>query len=308
VWFGNYEGRSVREGSTWQRVARGAELPNSQVVQAMLGPDGKLWVVPLYGGPVALVDPASGEVEIPPDNELRIYTVAFSTDVVWLGTGEGLVRLSNGATRRLTEEDGLPSNEIWALLATDDTLWIGTRRGLAFYNLAAGEIAGAVPEFEGGSVTSLMRAPDGAVWAATQREGDSTLIAVGRFDGDAWQVWGEGEAPVLGPDGVITLGADPAGQVWVAGWGDELHSWDGERWRRWTQEDGAPAGRVFALAARGEELWLGGQLGDRLFRWSADGWSSVRVEGLAGTVHDILPIEDGALGLATEDGLLRYQP
>ncbi|HWQ15762.1 MAG TPA: protein kinase [Roseiflexaceae bacterium] len=308
VWFGNFEGRSVRDGNIWHRLGRQGELPDSQVATAALGPDGKIWAVPLYGGPVALVDPAGGQVETPPELALRVSAVASSPGVTWLGTGEGLVRLSNGATLRLTEQDGLPSNEIWALLVADETLWVGTRRGLVAYDLTAGAFGAAVPEFDGGLVSALVRAPDGAVWAGTHRDGDSTLIAVGRFDGSAWQVWREGEAPVLGADGVTAIGADLAGRVWVAGWSDGLHSWDGERWRRWAPEDGAPSGRIFALAARGDELWLGGEMGDRLFRWSVDGWRSVRVDGLAGVVHDILATEDGALWLATEDGLLRYQP
>jgi len=52
----------------------------------------------------------------------------------WIGTDRGLVRLetATGATTRLTQGDGLPSNAITAVFVEDDgTVWAGTDAGVA---------------------------------------------------------------------------------------------------------------------------------------------------------------------------------
>ena len=53
-----------------------------------------------------------------------------------------------------------------------------------------------------------------------------------------------------------------------------------------------------------DALWMGGQLSG-LIRWNKDGWKPFAVDGLSGYVNDLRFTDDGALWLATADGLLR---
>jgi ligand-binding sensor domain-containing protein len=268
-------------------------------------PDGKLWATEEYGGVAAIVDPASQAIETISLPDSRIRAVAFTDDTLWIGAHEGLIRRRGGAQLRITTAHGLPSDDIRSLLASDTMLWIGTVNGLAMYDLAGEQVVGAVPEFEGGVITSLFRAPDGAIWVGSSKENDAGKVALGRYDGSAWQTWAPGDQPL--PEnsiGVTKISADSQDHVWVAVWHGGIHTWDGAAWRSWSESDGAPQGNTMGIAARDGELWFGGQT-DGLYRWNKDGWRRFEVDGLSSYVTDLRFTDDGALWLATGDGLLR---
>lgn len=91
---------------------------------------------------------------------------------LWVGTnGAGLARLDpDGAWGLLNRFDGLRSDTITALRAAGDTLWIGTTRGLAFWN--GREIVGTLPDgfnpspFRNDWITGAVQAGD-SLWVAT---------------------------------------------------------------------------------------------------------------------------------------------
>jgi ligand-binding sensor domain-containing protein/tRNA A-37 threonylcarbamoyl transferase component Bud32 len=308
LWVAAGAGVSCCADSQWHEVEQPAMLPTTRIGRLAQAPDGKLWAVEQYGGSVAAIDPATVKVEPLADLDARSYAVAFTHDTTWIGTSAGVIRRRSGATLRLTTADGLPSDSIHQLLATDTTLWIGTDKGLAFYDLATDKLAGTVSELDGGIVEVLFRASNGEIWAGSQRVNDVGLVALGRYDGKAWQVWRAGDAPLPeGSAGVTAISADTQGHVWVAVWNGGVHTWDGASWKNWVEADGAPSSNVLALAPRDGEMWLGGGEGNvgRLFRWSKDGWSHVAVDGMTSQTNDMRFTADGALWIATSDGLLR---
>jgi ligand-binding sensor domain-containing protein/tRNA A-37 threonylcarbamoyl transferase component Bud32 len=301
LWVG---GASTFANGAWTRLNLGGTLPFSGANRLVRAPDGKLWVLALYGGPAAIIDPQSLAVERDPLDE-RIYTVAFSADTIWFGTSNGLVRRRNEARSSLTAADGLPSDEVRQLLLTERELWIGTDRGLAVYDLATEQIR-VVPEFADGIVEALLQGPDGAIWAGSHREDQQGYGLLGRFDGAEWRLWRAGELPNSEDRVEVThLTADSSGAVWALTWSSGLYRWDGERWETWTDLDGAPQSTVMGATARDDTMLIGGDLGAQLFRWSADGWGTIPVAGISGRVNAILHTDDGALWLATSDGLLR---
>jgi tRNA A-37 threonylcarbamoyl transferase component Bud32 len=309
IWIGAGAGVSCCAEAQWRLAERQGELPAAQVGRLTLAPDGKLWMIESYGGAAAALDPASMRVEPSEGLDDNIGAVAFSKDTEWLGTKDaGVVRRRGGATLRISTADGLPSDAVRALLATDTALWIGTNKGLAFYELATGKV-GTVEGFENGIVDVFLSAPNGDIWAGSIREGSDGLVALGRYDGKVWQIWREGDEPLpKGSSGVTALAADAEGHVWAGVWGGGLHTWDGAAWKNWAEADGAPQGNVVALTLHNGELWAAGQEGDlygTLFRWNKDGWAHFEVEGLSSLTNDMRFTDDGALWLATSDGLLR---
>jgi ligand-binding sensor domain-containing protein len=309
IWIGAGAGVSCCAEAQWRLIERQGELPDAQIGRLALAPDGKLWAIQQYGGAATIVDPASLQVETFQRSDSDIAALAFSKDTLWLGTkAAGVVRQRGGATLRLSTADGLPSDEVRALLATDTTLWIGTDKGLAFYELATGKL-GTVEGFENGIVYTLLLAPNGDIWAGSIKEGSDGLVALGRYDGKAWQIWREGDEPLpKDSSGVTALAADAEGHVWAAVWGGGVHTWDGAAWKNWAEADGAPQGDVVALVLHNGELWAAGQGGDlygALFRWNKDGWAHFNVAGLSSLTNDMRFSDDGALWLATSDGLLR---
>jgi ligand-binding sensor domain-containing protein/tRNA A-37 threonylcarbamoyl transferase component Bud32 len=301
LWVG---GASTFAAGAWTKLDPGGPMPFSSANRLVRAPDGTLWVLALYGGPAAVIDPQTLTVERDPLDE-RIYTVAFAADSTWFGTSNGLIRRRDGARSSLTAADGLPGNDVRQLLLTGSELWIGTDRGLAVYDLASEQIR-VVPEFADGIVEALLQAPDGAIWAGSHREDQQGYGLLGRFDGSDWRLWRPGDLPNSEDRVEVThLTADSAGRVWMLTWSSGLYRWDGERWETWTDQDGAPQSTVMAATARGDAMLIGGDLGDRLFRWTADGWGTIPVEGISGRVNAIHSADDGALWLATSDGLLR---
>jgi ligand-binding sensor domain-containing protein len=102
----------------------------------------------------------------------------------------------------------------------------------------------------------------------------------------------------------VNISADSQGRVWVAVWNGGISTWDGAAWRSWSEGDGAPSGNIQALAPLDGALWMGGHISG-LFRWNKDGWRLFKVGGLSSDVIDLRFTADGALWLATGDGLLR---
>ena len=75
----------------------------------------------------------------------RTYSIAESKDgSMWLGTGEGLIRLdrSTGEAKVYTDRDGLSSNVISGILEGDDgSIWVSTTYGLTRINPQTGQFS-----------------------------------------------------------------------------------------------------------------------------------------------------------------------
>jgi len=92
---------------------------------------------------------------------------------LWIGTnGAGLSRMSaDGSSWSLINAfDGLPADSVNCLRAEGDTIWVGTPRGIAFWN--GKEIAGVLPSFGQPSpfasddITGIVVHPD-TIWVST---------------------------------------------------------------------------------------------------------------------------------------------
>jgi ligand-binding sensor domain-containing protein len=261
IWLAAGAGVSCCAVGQWRAIGAPSGLPFVGVGRLTQAPDGKLWAIEEYGGAVATIDPASLAIEPFDLPDVRIRAIASTPDTVWIGSQEGLIRRRGGAQLRITTADGLPSDAIRALLATDTTLWIGTDKGLASYDLTSEQVAGAVEAFDGGIVDDLLDAPDGSVWAGLHSEGDTRFGVIGRFDGNEWRIWNQGDQPLPeGSSGVTALNVDAQGHIWVTVWGGGLHTWDGAAWKSWNQADGA--------------LWLA--TNDGLLRLSKEGVAALR--------------------------------
>ncbi|MCL5037505.1 MAG: hypothetical protein M1269_10395 [Chloroflexi bacterium] len=58
--------------------------------------------------------------------------LADKKDGLWIGSREGLLYINGDETYHLTVSDGLPDNEIQAMLLSDGGIWLATRKGLCF--------------------------------------------------------------------------------------------------------------------------------------------------------------------------------
>ncbi len=311
IWVATSNGVGESENGQWRLRRRSGE-PGASAFGGLVGaPDGRLWAVQEYGGTPSAIDPASGQAGLPawwPQDNPAVTALAFVGDATWAGTWDGLLRLQGASQGRLMQADGLPDDRVSALLATPRSLWIGTQSGLAGYSLQSQQITGTVEALAGHAVDALLVAPDGALWVGSHWGEHGASSAVERFAGAEHQVWPNDQAPLNGPgNSVHALAADDEGGVWVALNGG-VQRWDGQRWVGWSAGQGAPQEDVFALLSHDGAMWVAGRE-KSIYRWSSqDGWQGIHPTGLTGTVRSMHVTGDGALWLATDDGLLRYFP
>jgi hypothetical protein len=311
IWAATSSGVGMYDGQQWRHWQRQGEPAGYALAQLTTAPDGKLWVLPEYGGTPSVIDPATGQVTAPPawpQDGPTVISLAFTRDTVWAGTTEGLLQLKGGTQRLLTHADGLPDDQASALTAASDTLWIGTHAGLATLDLNSGRVTGSIPAVAGHYVDALATAADGAVWVGSHWGESGANAAVERFAGTQHQIWPLNQPPL---DAAGTwphaFATDDQGNIWLALNNGTLR-WDGQKWVGWGSAQGGPRYDVYTLLPHDGAMWAAGH-SSGIDRWDGkNGWQHFRPKGLTGDVLSMQMSGDGALWLATTDGLLRYGP
>jgi signal transduction histidine kinase/DNA-binding response OmpR family regulator/ligand-binding sensor domain-containing protein len=203
---------------------------------------------------------------------------------LWAGTGGGLAAMGNGAAQTLTVDDGLHSNQIYALAVDPmDRLWIGTAAGVNCLS-AAGSEPPQVPGFAAARHPVVVH---GVRYVLSAIGLDTTYVA--RSFGNATCFggnWGAGclssngtwvlfrARAGLSPAGATSLTMDSHGLLWV-GTTDRglfhttsqldalLHEYpEGEIAARvfvpaWTISSGAPTNGIRSLMALDDLVWVG---------------------------------------------------
>lgn len=199
-------------------------LPMNSVICIRQTPDGYLWL----GTEMGLVRFDGVRFRIFD----RERTPGFTCDLIlcmlvdregrlWCGTrGGGVLRLEDRSFRAITAKDGLPDNEVWALLETGDgTVWAGTRNGLCcieknrdsvssssepFFKISTVDLSeSAVCKY----IKALIEDNMGRVWVGTRGGGLVQVIKrTNRF---------ETESKGLENEKIRTLFQDRRGTVWA---------------------------------------------------------------------------------------------
>jgi ligand-binding sensor domain-containing protein len=145
VWTGGLRGILRKDGDRWRRYSElNGVLPDSWVT-ALEPVGGEVWVGTYDAGLLAIN--RAGQARVLRTGEwINPNAITPVPDGVAVGTqGDGLLLWDQLRRRwhRLTTADGLPSDNVTAILAVGDTLWVGARQGLARIDRSA-------PPSEGG--------------------------------------------------------------------------------------------------------------------------------------------------------------
>jgi ligand-binding sensor domain-containing protein/signal transduction histidine kinase/DNA-binding response OmpR family regulator len=153
---------------------------------------------------------------------------------LWIGTYDGLSYLDKNSGRisnyDISENDIKPENkQVYALVATDKGLWLGTDgRGLKFRNWN-GQIKSYYHQpnnnksISGNIVLSLLKEPNGNLWAGTDR-GLSYYDAL--KDNFVQFVHSRSEAKSLNQNTVLSLFKDSKNRLWIGTEGGGLSFYD----------------------------------------------------------------------------------
>ena len=199
LWFATQQGAWLYDASSETLYPVQGDLPDSQVHDVAAGPNGSIWFLTPKG--VVRFDNSRWlPVNFPDQEYITCLAVAANGDL-WLGTrGHGAYRLSA---------------EIWGQFSTTqaDTVTLNPD-GSAYYQSGTdllplnGKFLQHYRQVDGlpdDTVNALAIAPDGAVWAGTDK-------GAGRFQEGAWQSFGLGSG--LGAQKVQALAVAPDGAVW----------------------------------------------------------------------------------------------
>ena len=133
LWTGGMWGALERRGEDWRRYSElNGRLPHSWVT-ALLAVGDEVWAGTYDAGLVALSDGGPARI-LRRDAWVNFGALTPTRDGVAVGTMEdGLLLWSRSSRswRRLTSSDGLPSDDVTAIVEVGETLWVGTRDGVA---------------------------------------------------------------------------------------------------------------------------------------------------------------------------------
>jgi ligand-binding sensor domain-containing protein len=175
-----------------------------------------------------------------------------SQDRTWLGTKTGLSIWTGATFFNLTSENGLPSDDITALQADDDVVWIGTRDGglLRFQDNQLQVFNSANADLPSDTITVLAIHSDGSMLLGTDRGlarfSDNQLIPIEE----------------LGDIDIRALATTPGGEIWIASSENQLYQFDGTDWIEFTDSDEMPSSPITALLVdKTGALWIGSEQG-----------------------------------------------
>lgn len=203
----------------WRLVSRSGELKSAR----MLAVDGELWVATVAGlfttpldgsGPVRRRDEVDRLIA---GGERRINTLCreVGSDVIWLGTGSGLLRFDPARGFERPQVDGLaPSSGVVYLACGAGRLWLRTGVGKRLVRIDLTPAATlraepmTPPVLKGRRILSLLEDRRGWLWAGT----DAGVV---RWNGKDWRLFDESNGLAWNDCDQNALAEDAQGAIWV---------------------------------------------------------------------------------------------
>jgi signal transduction histidine kinase/ligand-binding sensor domain-containing protein len=136
VWVGTIRGLArMRSGRVAEFFDRSTGLLPENVQSLYEDRVGRLWIgsdggVEFYAN--GRFQDFTRELKLRPGRDSCWSIHEDTTGALWFGTNAGLLRYQGGQVRRYTVQDGLPGNDVKAVLESrNGSLWVGTYAGLA---------------------------------------------------------------------------------------------------------------------------------------------------------------------------------
>ena len=231
----------------------------------------------------------------------NISAVAPDNKGVWVGTYQGLSRLSGGSWLDYSMFNEKLKDQSVNCLMVDDrgVVWIGTDDYgvIEFDGTHWTEYATETRRLKMKFIKEIVQDKDGVFWIGV------TLGGVVRYDGHAWEKYTPDDCGLLS-DFILDLAVDRANRKWIttnAG----VSVFNDRRWVSYTvQNSGLPDDIVPAIAIDKENVKWFGTLGG-LCSFDGEEWRTWNTSNSplpANQVNDIAIDEDGLLWIGTSGG------
>lgn len=319
LWFATDRGLVSWNGEAFHTFLRADGLADDYVYSLLPASDGSLWLGSRGKGVTRCILERSGRL-----GSCRVFTQAdgLANDAVraivedragtlyFATRGGGLSRFDGNRFTGLTVRQGLPGDDLYALLVSRDgkNLVVGSAGGgLGICPLPEILPCRLLREGNGladNGIHSLFEDREGSLWVGSEG-GLSRLV---RTDLVSY-----GEREGLPDRQVYALAADGGGGIWAGTFGGLAHLVFGPNGepsaRTWTRADGLPADWVWALLrSRRGDLWVGTESGLARLLPSGRFETLTKADGLVGNyVVGLHEDRAGALWVAMIEGLARVE-
>ncbi len=223
-------------------------------------------------------------------------------DRTWFAPSDGGLFWLQGTERHEVKAAGLDHDIVYSITGGDGEVWVGRQRGGLTRLRPQGskwdaETFTAADGLAAGSVYSVYRSRDGAVWAGTLSNG------VSRLSGGRITTYSTADGLASNAISAIEDAAD--GTIWFAT-ANGLTSFREGHWRVYTSQDGLPPGRLNCLFSDGEGiLWIGTDVGIAYLRNGRVQAPRNVPDPLLDEVVGIVSDARGGLWIATSKSVLR---
>ena len=167
---------------------------------------------------------------------------------LWIGTtAHGLVHSYAGKTGMFTHNDGLSSDQVYALFEDrEGTIWIATSGGLDQFRELPVTSLSVKQGLSSATASSVMAARDGSIWIGTPD-------GLNRWDHGRTTIYRRRTNPGLPDDDIHSLFEDERGRIWVSSYRGLAVFEKG----KFTAAPSVPAGTKNAIAGDNHGgLWL----------------------------------------------------
>jgi diguanylate cyclase (GGDEF)-like protein len=245
-----------QQGRHWTTITDKQGISSNDIECALEDREGTLWVAGSGTGLDRLPGVHEWEAwttaEGLPDNATW-STLRDRSGRLWVSTSRG-IGVWNGNAHKWEE---IPVLEPYAKreirqiqLAGDGAIWGLTGTGAIVRINPNGFETKTYSNYRGRAFVTILRAPDGSIWATTR----SHIVRFGAVNG-----WAEGVEIALPADGsgdVEFLAFSPNGTLWASGPG-RLHRYNGRNWRTYTTQDGLQGQTLTSLVPLSDsEVWI----------------------------------------------------
>lgn len=308
------------------------QLTQKWVAQTFQDDEGFVWFltqegINRYDGHVVRQYRHSAQSEAEGAGPISSDTVsAVAQDVngtIWVSTLDGGLNRFNPATDNFSvtrysaeTDDGLLSDEIWTMTATDDgSLWLGYfTGGFSRYHLDTGRYTHYPPDEARGipraPVSDIVQRDAGELWVATSGGG---LLRVNLDTGEVFRFGRGAEADgAFNTDSLARMTVDSAGRLWTTSpdAGVSMLAPGAQRFQSFRhdpdRDDSLPSDRIFGVMEDNQgEIWVGTQRG--LARMESEGVFERFNESNSGLLDEritsVYQTEDGVYWVGTSQGI-----
>lgn len=256
IWFGTQSGGVSRfNGSSFKSFTRSNGLVGNDVLSITEDRDGNIWLGTLSGASkfngttfTNFTDSTGLAVN------RGIYSILVDDEnTVWFGSrGGGLIRMDENGFQAFGKDDGLPSNNVFAIAQTKDKrMWLACSKGIVSFD---GQTFELQPISEGKTYFSASMGSDGSVWFG----GTPGYGVIHYKNGKMKKL----ELPAdVADDFIGSVAVDNQNRTWFATDHGTLKYQEGE-FQLFTQEMGLSANGVLSVYADNEgNIWIGTQGG-----------------------------------------------